>query len=279
MNRLFFLLILNVYILNAQTVRVIYEVNYQPQKENKERKRELMALDIDAVKNQSLFYNWDRSRRDSLINVNDFKNLEQVPLPYLEFSVFKNYKTTLYCNTLFGTNYCFEKKTKFNWEIMESAAESESKYSDSFQKYNRKFAETSFSGRNWNISFTPDIVLNDGPYFFSGLPGLILTAQSDDGEYVMKAVSITTIQKNMSSGYIQIKPNIKEKKYIEFLKIFKENPALFNINLTNEFNDHFIYQYSGKKDDHFQKTNSFIKKQFQRYNNPIDEDLPVFIVN
>jgi GLPGLI family protein len=49
--------------------------------------------------------------------------------------------------------------------------------------YHCKKATTTFRGRNYEVFYTEDIPVSDGPWKFSGLPGLILEAKSTDGDY------------------------------------------------------------------------------------------------
>ncbi|MBP1637690.1 MAG: hypothetical protein H6Q18_479 [Bacteroidetes bacterium] len=66
---------------------------------------------------------------------------------------------------------------------------------DSIKKiigYNCQKAECDFRGRHWTAWFTPDIPISDGPWKFSGLPGLILEAYDDNKQYYF---GITGIQK------------------------------------------------------------------------------------
>lgn len=44
-------------------------------------------------------------------------------------------------------------------------------------------AETYFHGRHWKVWFTPEIPIQDGPWKFCGLPGLILEAVDSTGQH------------------------------------------------------------------------------------------------
>lgn len=56
--------------------------------------------------------------------------------------------------------------------------------------YQVQKATTSFAGRNWIAWFAPEIPYSDGPYKFSGLPGLILKLHDTRNHYLFELVSI-----------------------------------------------------------------------------------------
>ncbi len=51
-------------------------------------------------------------------------------------------------------------------------------------------ATTEFRGRTYVAFFTPDIAVNNGPWKFGGLPGLILEVFSTDGDYHFRATKL-----------------------------------------------------------------------------------------
>jgi len=55
-------------------------------------------------------------------------------------------------------------------------------------------ATADFRGRNYEAWFAPDIPVNDGPWKFSGLPGLILYAKDSENQYILKAVALDNTQ-------------------------------------------------------------------------------------
>ena len=51
-------------------------------------------------------------------------------------------------------------------------------------------ATCDFRGRNWAAWFTMDIPLQDGPWKFNGLPGLIMRVESEKDDYVFECIRI-----------------------------------------------------------------------------------------
>lgn len=55
--------------------------------------------------------------------------------------------------------------------------------------YNTQKATTDFGGRSWIAWFTQELPFQDGPYKFSGLPGLILKIEDTSGSHIMTLVA------------------------------------------------------------------------------------------
>lgn len=92
-------------------------------------------------------------------------------------------------------------------------------YSDQFAKYNEPFGEmqweilsdstvtifdyecimarTSYHGRDWTAWFAPGIPIQDGPWKFAGLPGLILKVSESKGMHSFSANGIETTEQEM----------------------------------------------------------------------------------
>lgn len=92
-------------------------------------------------------------------------------------------------------------------------------YSDQFAKYNEPFGEmqweilsdstitlfdyecimarTSYHGRDWTAWFAPEIPVQDGPWKFAGLPGLILKVSESTGMHSFSANGIETTEQEI----------------------------------------------------------------------------------
>ena len=92
-------------------------------------------------------------------------------------------------------------------------------YSDQFAKYNEPFGEmqweilpdstitildyecimarTSYHGRDWTTWFAPEIPVQDGPWKFAGLPGLILKVSESKGMHSFSANGIETTEQEI----------------------------------------------------------------------------------
>jgi GLPGLI family protein len=73
--------------------------------------------------------------------------------------------------------------------------------------YDCYLAHGYFRERSYTAFFSPKIPISDGPFKFSGLPGLILKIASDDGYITFEAINI----------------NFNENQIVSFPEIFKGN--------------------------------------------------------
>jgi GLPGLI family protein len=91
--------------------------------------------------------------------------------------------------------------------------------------YKCSAAKTLFRGRAYTAYYAPDIPLNNGPWKFGGLPGLILEVSSGDGEYKYIATAVTLSVEEKITKYNTLFRNYVKKNKFEvwnaFVGIFK----------------------------------------------------------
>lgn len=63
-------------------------------------------------------------------------------------------------------------------------------------------ATTNYHGRKWTVWFSPEIPVQNGPWKFDGLPGLILEATSDDALYSFVATGIQQTEKLIGTVFL-----------------------------------------------------------------------------
>ncbi|RLD73812.1 MAG: hypothetical protein DRJ02_08460 [Bacteroidetes bacterium] len=75
---------------------------------------------------------------------------------------------------------------------------------DTIGDYVAHCAYTDYGGRHWIAWYATDIPLNDGPYKFRGLPGLIIKLYDDQKHYVFDMVSMERSDKAMLIEYMDM---------------------------------------------------------------------------
>lgn len=119
------------------------------------------------------------------ITRNEYYKLSQSIHPSWEATV-KDYAaatTKTYDHVLLSDNYVYEEPSNpMNWDLTSGA--------DTICGYPCRKATTSFRGRNWTVWYCTDIPIDNGPWKFGGLPGLILKAESEDKEHKFEAIAL-----------------------------------------------------------------------------------------
>ena len=98
---------------------------------------------------------------------------------------FKNYKESVTTDKIdIGFNHYkyFEPLSEMDWDITDITT--------NFQGLSCVKAECHFRGRDWTAWFAPDIPVNDGPWKFHGLPGLIIYIADSDKAHVFSLLDL-----------------------------------------------------------------------------------------
>jgi len=175
---------------DTSNYQVIYNLEYQKDSTDLNSKQnEKMVLLIGN--NYSLFESYNNKYNDSLKNVlaennSDLslavsKALALRKRSRFKFKIVKSNNKTLVFDSYFSDKFIYEDEEKLNWEI--------TKKSDTISGYNCNLALTTFAGRNYKAWFTTELPINDGPYKFKGLPGLIIKIEDDKSQYVFQLES------------------------------------------------------------------------------------------
>lgn len=77
-------------------------------------------------------------------------------------------------------------------------------------------ATTDFHGRKWTVWFAPEIPVQNGPWKFDGLPGLILEASAEGNQYSFIATGIQQTDKIITPMYLA--DEYEKTTRLDFLK-------------------------------------------------------------
>lgn len=214
--------------INAQVNRFVYQVTMKPDAENKsDVKTESAYLDISAEKSQ--FYSENRIKRDSVMQAmfqsGGARNFNREQMESLrssiDYTIEKDKKSqkTVFKNRIGRDIYSYEEDRPISWKILSETT----KIGD----YKVQKAEADFAGRKWIAWFTTDLPYQDGPYKFSGLPGLIVKAEDDKGEYsfdLMKNYKIADFPAINQFGNTM---KVKRIDYTKQQEKFRKDPEAF----------------------------------------------------
>lgn len=113
---------------------------------------------------------------------------------------------------------------EMNWNITNTTKE--------IGSFTARLATTNFRGRNYKAWFTQEIPISDGPWKFSGLPGMILEVVSEKGDYEFLFKGIEMPIQSTSEAivfdndgiYLEFEEFV-EAEDLEFQKAKKESEA------------------------------------------------------
>jgi len=114
----------------------------------------------------------------------------------------------------------------FDWKI---TAEKKTVLGYTCQK-----ATLNFRGRNYDAYFTDNIPYQDGPWKFSGLPGMILEVQSDESDMTISIVAEKVEFKKSASKFENPYLTKKIISYNEFVEIYNKKYYEFKANQAQD---------------------------------------------
>ena len=170
---------------NAQSAnRFFYELTFKPKKGIDSLQKAVMILDVTDKK--SLYRDYLTVSQDSVLKIEVekmqkagvFKDLSKsFQMPKFAYKITKEYPTMKvnFSERMLNSVFGYNEEPKFNWKI--------SNDKQKIGEYEAQKATTEFGGRKWTAWFTESIPFPDGPYKFSGLPGLIVKIEDSEKNF------------------------------------------------------------------------------------------------
>jgi len=229
MKRQLIILFLIVGILTfSQNKRFIYEYKFIPDSTNPEEiKTEMMFLDTNT--NGSKYYSYTVFNSDSLMKVDLEKQLAATgsinvrtdmgkgDVRYSVTKTYPDYKINLH-RRLSMDAYNISDDRKMNWKILPDKGK--------IGEWNVQKAETDFAGRHWIAWFSTEIPIQDGPYKFHSLPGLIVSVEDRTGSHKMELKGIKNIQGELDINVFDAKEiAINNKQFQKVVKEYENDPT------------------------------------------------------
>ncbi|SMO33635.1 GLPGLI family protein [Chryseobacterium rhizoplanae] len=257
--------------LSSQTHRFIYELQLKMDSTESEYQKFNMNLDINPK--EAKFYGRNLFIADSLNK--KFGNMDNKHVDMTGQVVKRKINTTEnenFINIKFGY-YSFKTNDKIAWNISNETKQ--------IQQYTLQKATTKFGGRNWTAWFCKDIPFNEGPFKFSGLPGLIFELSDTKKNFIYHLIKSQKLpevyptddflESNFGNKAIPINEKQKHKLVMEFYN----DPFAFERNNFSKSNSDLRININGKEIHNVDELNTQTKSMqevIRKYNNPLEID-------
>lgn len=255
---------------NSQVHRFYYELTYKPNKDSVKTEKEMMVLDVS--KDESIFVSYRQLAYDSTF-ISGVKKAKEMGQTFISPPASSATNLSFRINKLKGGKqifkdfvgmseyYNYEEKPDLIWKI--SAAK------EKIGSYNTQKATTNFGGRTWNAWFTSEIPIQDGPYKFSGLPGLIVKLEDADSNYAWVLVANKKLMQDITANklnYLEFemgKPTkLSKEGFQKRLKEYEKNPMSQMMQMFDEKDAELMKALKQQE--------IRIKSKISYYNNPIE---------
>ena len=273
--KLLFILLTISFNLKSQKQRFLYEYKSVSDSLNPENiESEIMALDV--TDKFSKFYSYDNFKFDSIsksnvdkgisdsnLKIKKSKNLSIVIKEYPEFSV-------LMISRIGQIKYNVKDGRILKWKI--------SPENDVFGNFKIQKAESEFAGRKWTAWFTTEIPIQEGPYKFRGLPGLILKIYDSTNSHIFTLAGIQKLKKVSSKDDNFVfdfgtNQNLTQEKYKQIFNEFRNDP---NKSIRQTLSEMDEVNDNGKmvnKNDYLREREKRLKEEIKKSNNLLELDL------
>ncbi|RQP13454.1 MAG: GLPGLI family protein [Chryseobacterium sp.] len=225
-----FLLTFTIGITVGAQYRFVYSLDFKIDS-TKRNQVQQEIFNLDYINGESIFYGQNFAKLDSIISVGGSGNRQNIALPKLGYIVTKNLpkKTLQFAEPIGLTGYLVDEPRQIRWKLLSDTKE--------VDKHSLQKATADFAGRHWTAWFAKDIQVADGPYKFSGLPGLIYSLADDAGDYIFELRAIEKIDKlyNIKSfEKLGIKVvSVDYKKFSDRKTKFEKHPEQFYYDFAN----------------------------------------------
>ncbi len=198
-------------VVDTADLEIVYaHAMFDPVLKQKELRHDILAIGNNR---QSMFISYGYYQIDSVANAKNGElesfNEERERFRKYDASgksgqILKNFKTDVSCfhGIIFGQSYQYEEPIpEINWELTDGTKE--------ILGYECHKATARWRGRDWTAWYS-DIPFSDGPWKFTGLPGLILGLEDATGEHRFQAIGIK--KDNYPFGFRRKSKPIKTKR-------------------------------------------------------------------
>ena len=213
----------------GESIRCVYSEDYildsaKPQ----DVRHDEFALDIHPDGRSAFYSVYERAirtSRDSMLrrgmtSAEIISRQVDMPRTHQYFEYFKNVpvKGSYRCYDKVVKTYSYEDKLpSLQWHV-----DSETK---ELLGYTCQKATASIGGRTWNVWFTPDVPVSEGPWLLCGLPGLVLEAVDSEGLFHFKAIELKNGNGSLEEPQSKRIIRCTKKEFLTLRKNYDEDPT------------------------------------------------------
>ena len=269
-NKILALLICLTFVTTYSQKRFVYEYKFVPDVTKKDSVlTDYMNLDSD-MKNSvfySSFKNVSDSLRQELLSNKSIKVSYPYYNPNLIYTVTKNYSknSVVYHIKDSGIKFKLTEAKPIKWNI--------SKETRTINNLKCQKATTYLYGRKWIAWFSPEITIQDGPYKFNNLPGLIIQIEDTEKNHSFELTQIKNITNpKLDDDY----KNEKEISQKQLNQLFDDRAKNINSNIGQMFVQSNSIGFVMKDGNVIQLNRNTknvekeLEKSVKRTNNPIE---------
>ena len=276
---------MSVLIIDAQYQRFVYEYKFAIDSTAKD-KTETELMNLDIAPKGSKFYSKDYQELDSLMiayiqkqvksGIKDFSLSGMGYKGEMRYFVEKSYPDYVlsYFNSLLSDEYLVKDTRKQEWKILSDK--------EKIGNFNAQKAICDFAGRKWTAWFTTDIPIQDGPYKFHGLPGLIIKLEDNTHSHIFELKGVKKLpetgewksQKEKKRYNALI--TLDQEKYKKGFKDYLQDPMKGQRQLLNNGTIIEMRDESGKVIDparQMREDEKRLKEKLKKQNNILELDL------
>ncbi|ROI07795.1 GLPGLI family protein [Chryseobacterium sp. H3056] len=247
---------------SAQNKIFLYELKFKPNPAKDSITTENFILDVKD--GTSMFRTVKDRKSDSLYHVT--RRPSFMTTSFKDFkSIYKNHATGEYRKYInnFTKLFSINVTENLRWQISNETK-------DIFDMKSQK-ATTNYGGRSWIAWFTSDIALQEGPYIFHGLPGLITEIYDTENNFHF---TLTEIKNSEGQLYEKEKVlPISWKQYEKLALDYFSDPTR-EINPKNAGSAFTVSRWVDEKGNeitpNFKEMNEMEQLSIRNNNNPIE---------
>ncbi len=214
-------------------IQILYELKFMPdtlERENYDRRTTVLNLSPEGISN---YCEYSLFKTDSIKSqyIENGKIRLSVMNKAMKYGgrVFDRYiivKSWPEKNKLFHIETIgFDGKFSYTEDLPDFGWEVDFSQTKEIGGYTCHSAKGRYAGRDYQAWFTMDIPINDGPWKFQGLPGLILEVASLDEEYSYTCMSIRKTEGSLVVTGLDVAGKTTRENFLKAYKRYKKNPA------------------------------------------------------